>query len=101
MAKAKKSAAATPRLIVAPPPPKAVEPGAVALILQKVSKKKALDAHTHSGARDGRGTATRTEIRRESPRVDGPRQSLRPAERSNQPRSHKAGTKTGGKAGGK
>jgi hypothetical protein len=53
--------------------------------------KRASDPREYPAARDARGTANRTEIRRESPRVAAPRASNRTAERGNQPRSHAPG----------
>ncbi|MFM7215944.1 MAG: hypothetical protein ACKO3H_13810, partial [Verrucomicrobiota bacterium] len=58
-----------------------------------IGPKHPLDPRENPAARDSRGTATRTEIRREAPRVTGPRLSLRPAERSGQDRSHKRATR--------
>ena len=42
-----------------------------------------------SFARDARGSAGREEIRAKTQLVSAPRESLRPAERSNQKRAHK------------
>ncbi len=53
-----------------------------------VGEKKPLDLREHPLARDARGSASRREIRREAPSVNAPRQSRRPAERSNQRRTH-------------
>lgn len=87
--KAERSTPATTPLVVVPPPP----PTPVVAVRSARSKsaKKPADPRENPAARDVRGTASRTEIRRESPRVTAPRASQRPAERSGQPRSRKAG----------
>lgn len=87
--KKKNVVAATPPLVVAPPAPHEELPGGVALIDQPLHGKVPLAPREHAGARDSRGKATRTEVRHEVRRVAAPRESLRPAERSRQPRSHK------------
>ena len=87
--KKKNAAAATPPLVVAPPAPHEELPGGVPLIDQPLHGKVPLAPREHAGARDSRGKATRTEVRHEVRRVAAPRESLRPAERSRQPRSHK------------
>jgi len=94
MAKTKKSPSAAAPLVVAPAQPKAVQPGAVALVLQTPTKKRPTTDRGHEGARDSRGKATRTDARRTTKRIDAPRHVGAPPERSRQPRSHKAGTKT-------
>jgi len=58
------------------------------LSTKPVGKKKPLDLREHPLARDARGSASRGEIRRETPTVNAPRQSKRPAERGNQRRTH-------------
>lgn len=80
---------ATTPLVVLPPAPHEELPGGVALIDQPLHGKVPLSPREHAGARDSRGKATRTEVRHEVRRVAAPRESLRPAERSRQPRSHK------------
>ena len=55
--------------------------------------KHPLAPREHVGARDSGGKATRTDIRREAPRVSAPRASVKTAERGGQPRSSKAGKK--------
>lgn len=55
--------------------------------------KHPLAPREHLGARDSGGKATRTDIRREAPRVSAPRASVKTAERGSQPRSSKAGKK--------
>lgn len=81
---------AAPPLVVAPPAPHVELPGGVPLIDQPVHGKVPLAPREHPDARDSRGKATRTEVRHEVHRVAAPRESLRPAERSRQPRSHKS-----------
>lgn len=78
-----------PPLVVAPPAPTAELPGGIALADQPGRTKAPLTEREHPGARDTHGKATRTEIRQEVHRVAAPRESLRPAERARQPRSHK------------
>ena len=93
MAKDKKtpSTPAPAPILVAPPAPTAIEPGAVAPVLQQISKKVPTTGPGHFGARDERGKASRTDARRTNQRIDAPRHTSAPAERSRQPRSHKAG----------
>ena len=55
--------------------------------------KHPLAPREHVGARDSGGKATRTDIRREAPRVSAPRASVKTAERGSQPRSNKSGKK--------
>ena len=94
MAKPKKAVDSPPPLVVAPPPPTAQVPLAVPLKDQASRRtKKPLAAAEHPGARDSRGKATRTEVRQVAPRGKAPRASAKPAERSSQPRSKKAGKK--------
>ena len=87
--KAKRSTPAPTPLVVVPPPPKTQVVGVRSA--RPKSTKKPVDPRENPAARDVRGTASRTEIRREAPRVAAPRASQRPAERSRQPRSRKAG----------
>lgn len=81
--------AIVPELVVAPPAPRVELPGAVPLVEQPLHGKVPLAPREHPGARDRRGKANRTQLRHEVHRVAAPRESLRPAERSRQPRSHK------------
>jgi len=55
--------------------------------------KKPLAAQEHPEARDSRGKASRAEIRNITHLDKAPRSSAKPAERSSQPRSHKAAKK--------
>ena len=87
--KKKDTKATAPPLVVAPPAPSVELPGGIALVDQPLHGKVPLAPREHPGARDPRGKATRTEIRHEVHRVAAPRESLRPAERARQPRSHK------------
>jgi hypothetical protein len=80
-------------LVVAPPPASKQLPGAVPVSELDANRKHPLDAREHALARDSRGKPLRTELRKEVKRISGPRQSLRPAERRSQSRSHKAGKK--------
>ena len=91
MGKNKKPTSTPAPLVVAPPAPVVVEPGAVANVLQNPSQKKPLTGAGHLDARDSRGTANRADARRTNPRIDAPRHTAAPQERSRQPRSHKAG----------
>lgn len=81
---------AAPPLVVAPSAPHVELPGGVPLVDQPVLGKHPLAPRDHPDARDSRGKASRTEVRHEVHRVAAPRESLRPAERSRQPRSHKS-----------
>jgi len=94
MATPKKAPVSTPPLAIAPQPPTAKVPLAVPLTDQTARRtKKPLAPVEHPEARDSRGKATRTEIREIAPRVNAPRASAKPTERSSQPRSKKAGKK--------
>ncbi|MBI5774707.1 MAG: hypothetical protein HZA89_13305 [Verrucomicrobia bacterium] len=73
--------------MVVPPPPAVTASMAEGLKTTFRGGKKPLDRRENPLARDARGTASRAEIRRETPRVAAPRQSNRPAERRGQPRS--------------
>ena len=88
----KPAAARKPNLVVLPPRPEtpviAVRSAAV-----PVAKKRPSDPRENPAARDSKGKASRTEIRREEPRRSAPRTSNRAPERGNQPRSHKSGKK--------
>jgi hypothetical protein len=98
MAKPKKSSASTPPplatpepIVVVPPAPTVEVPLAVPLVEQKSRiVKHPLTGREHPGARDARGTASRSEIRKATQRVVAPRKTGGIAERSNQPRSKKA-----------
>ena len=96
---ASKPAPKTAPLVVVPPRPMTELRGAVPLALQPRSTKRPLDPRKSPGARDSRGTATRTEIRREAPRRSAPRQV--PATRTGKPKDNEpvsAGSrKTGSK----
>jgi hypothetical protein len=87
--KAKRSNPAPTPLVVVPPPPQT--PLVAVRSARPKSAKRPADPRENPAARDVRGTANRTEIRREAPRVTAPRASQRPTERSGQPRSRKAG----------
>lgn len=89
MTKPKKSPAAR-NLVVAPPRPTALEPGAEALVAQKPKAKRAVTGRGKTLARDTRGKADRAELRRVEKRIDAPRHTGKPAERSGVQRSHKA-----------
>lgn len=81
-----------PSLVVAPPPPETRVVAARGTRKAR-STKRPLDAREYPAARDSRGKASRTEIRREGTRVAAPRASNRTAERGNQTRSHKRATR--------
>jgi len=87
--KKKTSASGMPPVVVVPPPPTTELPGAVALVDQQARNLAPLTEHEHPNARGTRLKADRTEVRHEVHRVAAPRESLRPAERASQPRSHK------------
>ena len=76
------------------PTPEPLPPALAAQASPKATAKKhPLAPREHAGARDSGGKATRTDIRREAPRVSAPRASVKTAERGSQPRSSKAGKK--------
>lgn len=52
------------------------------------SKKIPLDPREYPQARDSRGSAGRTEIRAQTPRISAPRQSNRPVVRSSRNQTH-------------
>jgi len=93
-AKRAKSTPATrkPSLVVAPPPPETRVVAARGARKAR-STKRPLDAREYPAARDSRGKASRTEIRRKETRVAAPRASNRTAERGNQSRSRKPATR--------
>lgn len=68
-------------------PPQPPEPKVIQKASPKVPAKKPAVPVNLSGK------ATRTEIRKEAPRVSAPRASAKTAERGNQPRSSKPGKK--------
>ena len=95
MAKTKNPSSSTPSPVVVSPPP-AVAPEKIRSAAGKtLPTKHPLDPRENPAARDSRGTATRTEIRRESPRVTAPRESGRTPERHSQPRSKISQPKAG------
>ena len=85
-APALKAAAPTP-----PAPKVPAAPAAKKIVVNVPPSKHPLAAREHVGARDSGGKATRTDIRREAPRVSAPRASAKTAERGGQHRSNKAG----------
>ena len=95
MAKTNKTSSAAPSLVVAPSPPAAALEKIRAAAGKSLATKRPLDPRENSAARDSRGTATRTEIRRESPQVTAPRASGRRPERHSQPRSNISKPKAG------
>ena len=88
--KAKSSPAPKPGLVVTPARPDTAATASIALP-PVVGKKHPLAAKEHPDARTTSGKASRTEIRKEAPRVSAPRASAKPAERGGQHRSNKAG----------
>ncbi len=92
---AKKTKTPTAALVVAPPPPAALPSKARLSTRDAVGSKHPSNPRENPAARDSRGTATRAEIRRETPRVAAPRQSARRAERHSQPRSKISTAKAG------
>lgn len=85
----KKTPTGIPPLVVAPPAPTAEVLGAVPLAEQPGRNIEPLTERDHPGARGVQGKASRSEVRHEVHRIAAPRESLRPAERARQPRSHK------------
>ena len=88
--KAKPSSAPKSSLVVIPSRPD-TEAAASIVSPPVAGKKHPLAAREHPGARDISGKATRTDIRKESPRVQAPRASGKPTERGGQQRSNKSG----------
>ena len=88
--KAKSSAAPKPGLVVIPSRPDTKAAASIALP-PVAGTKRPPAAKEHPGARATSGKATRTDIRKEAPRVSAPRASSKPAERGGQHRSNKAG----------
>lgn len=90
--KTKKSAATekSSPLVVIPPRPDDLA-HMTELLPPVPGKKHPLAAREHPGARTMSGKATRTDIRRETPRISAPRTSGKPPERGGQPRSKKSG----------
>lgn len=82
-----------PSLVVVPPPPKVEKPGAVPLSEQSARRKRPVAPREHPSARDTRGKATRSELRKTTARIAAPRATSNPPERSRQTRSHRAGKK--------
>ncbi|GDY22353.1 hypothetical protein LBMAG56_37000 [Verrucomicrobiota bacterium] len=95
MAKTKTTPPTAPSLVVVPPPPVAPPEKIRAAAGKTLPTKRPLDPRENPAARDSRGTATRAEIRRESPQVTAPRASGRRPERSGQPRSKISKPKAG------
>lgn len=88
--KAKSSPAPKQGLVAIPSRPDTTAAASIALP-PVVGKKHPLAAKEHPDARATSGKASRTDIRKEAPRVSAPRASAKPAERGGQHRSNKAG----------
>jgi hypothetical protein len=82
MPKAKKSVPGDTHLLVVPARPATEVPGAVALVAQTPTRKR---------ASAGPVAQSRPQVRKVATRLDGARASARPAERARQPRSAVAG----------
>ena len=95
MANTKKASSPAPSLVVVPPPPAAPPERIRAAAGKTLATKRPRDPRENPAARDSRGTATRAEIRRESPQVTAPRASGRTPERHSQPRSNISKPKAG------
>lgn len=95
MAKTKNPPSPAPSLVVVPPPPAPAPENIRAAAGKTLATKRPRDPRENPTARDSRGTATRAEIRRESPQVTAPRASGRRPERSSQPRSKISKSKAG------
>lgn len=92
MSKPKKNTKSS--LVVVPPPPTAEQPGAVALSEQGTRRKKSqVTPREHPDARDSRGKASRSEVRKTTARIAAPRANGNPPERARQTRSHRSGKK--------